>query len=194
MNVLPRTTAENGSVGAALELRPLDQDDAGRLYELVDANRDQLAKFWWEQATQSSQDTGDFIRSVNDLEEQNGAPTRGVCVDETLIGVVALHTIDWKRRSSVMGYWIDKSSSGKGYVTAAARSLAAVAFDKLELDELQIVVADDNYGSRAVAEKVGFEFTGMRDHPLWKCDKDVYTATYRLLSSSWTRQHKLSIV
>lgn len=165
-----------------LELRPLQDQDKEQLFDRIDANRDQLAKFWWEQETKSSEDSQKFIQSVNDLEDQNGAPTRGIFLASRLIGVAALHTIDWERRSSMLGYWLDKSESGKGYGTEICQTLVDLAFNKLGLVELCIATNADNQASRAVAEKCGFTLQEISPQPLWQVHehKLISTAIYKL--------------
>lgn len=161
-----------------IELRPLQPEEAPELYALVDANRPQLKKFWWEEKTHSPQDSQCFIEAVTADEAANGAPTRGIYADDKLIGVAALHTIDWDKKRSLLGYWIGKKESGKGYVTAAVRLLLANAFDYIGLDEVRITARTSNGASLGVARKLGFTLVGVQDHATWKTDEVVETAIY----------------
>lgn len=161
-------------------LRPLVEADAPELYALVDRNRADLKKFWWEEQTQGPGDSLDFIRAVNAAEVYNGAPTRAICVRQKLGGVAALHTIDWHRKSALLGYWIDRDLSGHGYTTEAVKLLAQEAFEQLGLNELGITPRATNLGSRAIAEHVGFVLTDIRPEPTWRTDEHVDTAFYTL--------------
>jgi ribosomal-protein-serine acetyltransferase len=163
-----------------IQLHPLSPDDAPRLYELVDTNRPQLHKFWWEQRTQSPEDSRNFIEAVSADEASNGAPTRGIYAQGRLVGVAALHTIDWEEKRSLMGYWIDKNESGKGYTTAAVRQLIDEAFDHIGLDEVRITARTSNEASLAIAKRLGFTLLGVQDEPTWRTDEHVETAIYSL--------------
>lgn len=170
---------------AELTLRPLQETDAPRLYELIDRNRPALAKFWWAKSTHSAQDSLGFIQAVNQLERDNGAPTRAMCVDEAMVGVGALHTIDWGRRSSLLGYWIDGQQTGRGYTTKAVRQLVDDGFGRLGLSELRVSAHTENTASLRVAQKLGFTLLHITDTPTWQCDSPVETAIYTLHADQW---------
>lgn len=170
-------------------LRPLAAPDAPRLFELIDRNRPQLAKFWWERQTITTADSEAFIIGVNEAERRNGAPTRGIYLNEALIGVAALHTIDWQKRTSLLGYWLDKEQSGHGYASEAARQLLTQeAFGRLALHEVYIDTRETNTASRAIAEKLGFNLVEVSNEPLWKTEETlVSTALYRLSKDDYYR-------
>lgn len=166
-------------------LRPLQEADAPHLYELVDRNREALSKFPWVTNTRSAADSQAFIRTVNELEQTNGAPARAICTTEGMVGVGALHTIDWARRSSILGYWIDGRQAGRGYTTEAARQLVDEGFGRLGLDELRVTACTENTASLRVAQKLGFTLLHITDTPTWQCDSPVETAIYTLYADQW---------
>jgi ribosomal-protein-serine acetyltransferase len=181
--------AASGNAAPDISLRPLVLGDAEVLFALVDRNRQQLSKFWWEEHTRSPADSRDFIGAVNDAEQSNGAPTRGILVNGRLVGVAALHTIDLEKGSSLAGYWIDNRESGKGYVTAAVRLLLHQAFHELDLREVRITPRATNMASRAIAQKLGFELVGIGSEPAWRTDEHVETATYALARDAYLTAH-----
>ena len=57
-----------------------------------------------------------------------------------------------------IGYWIHTEHAGQGYATEAARALATLAFDELGSRRVEIRMNESNWRSRAVAERLGFEW------------------------------------
>lgn len=165
-----------------ISLRSLANTDALSLFTLIDHNRADLTKFWWERTTRSVADSEAFIDAALRLESDNGAPTRGITLHGDLIGLSALHTIDWDSRSSLLGYWIDGAQSGHGYVTEAIRQLLTYeAFGRLALNEVRIGTRVDNLACRRIADKFGFSLVDIIDGPLWETDSErLETARYVL--------------
>lgn len=163
-----------------VSLRPLKTADAPRLFELVTANRRELNTFWWAAETRSVADSQGFIREVQNAEMENGAPTRGICIDDELHGIAALHRIDWEKRRSLMGYWLDRGQSGRGYTTKAVRMLIDEAFTALPLEEVRISACIDNQASLGVARKLGFSLLEITDTPTWQTEEKMDTAIYSL--------------
>jgi ribosomal-protein-serine acetyltransferase len=163
----------------------LDPSEDNALFALIDSNRPALHKFWWEPKTKTPADSRQFITSVNQLEADNGAPTRGIYVDEKLVGVCALHTIDWEARRSLLGFWMDKEQTGKGYGHAIMKELARLAFDELDLQEIRIVTNEQNTVTRNLAERSGFSLVEVVDRPEWEVagGDPVSTAIYALARS-----------
>ena len=171
---------------AELSFKQLHPDEDSALFAIIDANRPALHKFWWELKTQSPADSRQFITTVNELEAANGAPTRGIYASQKLIGVCALHTIDWDARSSLLGFWLDKEQTGKGYGKEIVTELARLAFKELDLQEVRIVTNKQNAATRATAESAGFRLLEVLDLPQWQVyeDKPVSTAVYALERST----------
>ena len=80
--------------------------------------------------------------------------------DGLFLGGCALHVQDWSVPSFMIGYWIRKSSEGRGYVSEAVRLLTRYAFDKLAA--VRVVIHCDARDSRSasVAERLGYVFEG----------------------------------
>ena len=72
-----------------------------------------------------------------------------------LYGGVAINQIDPLHNSGNIGYWVRESLQRQGIATRAARAMAVFGFETLKLTRLEIVAAENNLASRAVAEKLG---------------------------------------
>mgnify|MGYP000162100176 CR=1 FL=1 len=77
-------------------------------------------------------------------------------INNTLIGLIYLKKIDWKKKEAELAYAIAKKTEGKGYMTQSVKKISDWAFNKHQLKTLQIIVHKTNFGSIRVAEKVGF--------------------------------------
>lgn len=77
------------------------------------------------------------------------------------IGSSGLHRIDWKVPKVEIGYWIDDRYSGKGYITEAVERITAYARDEINARRIEIRCDEKNMRSRAIPERLGFEFEGI---------------------------------
>ena len=170
---------------AELQFRPLRPEEDTDLFALIDANRPRLRKFWWESTTQTPADSRQFINTVNELEASNGAPTRGIYERDRLIGVCALHTIDYDAKRSLFGFWLDEQAAGKGHGHEIVQELVRLAFDELNLNEVRIVTNEQNAATRALAEGSGFRLVEVSDRPEWEVvgNDPVTMAVYALSRS-----------
>jgi RimJ/RimL family protein N-acetyltransferase len=84
--------------------------------------------------------------------------------DSLLVGVVGLRPVAAEQEN--LGYWIGRPYWGRGYATAAASAVIALAFSCLEVDMVTASHLTRNAASARVLEKCGMHLlrTGMRDH------------------------------
>ncbi|RKF13756.1 N-acetyltransferase [Alginatibacterium sediminis] len=75
-----------------------------------------------------------------------------------LVGNISFNEIDQALKSAQIGYWLCSKFQGKGIVTSAAKRLIQYGFEELNLDWIQINAAEHNIPSRAVAQRLGFDF------------------------------------
>ncbi len=78
--------------------------------------------------------------------------------DGRIIGGAGLMGWNADVPSFEIGYWVHTAFAGQGYVTEAARALTLFAFDTLASRRVVICMDTDNWRSRAVAERLGFEW------------------------------------
>ncbi|MFC7098421.1 GNAT family N-acetyltransferase [Halobaculum marinum] len=62
-------------------------------------------------------------------------------------------SIDWDRRTATLGIWLRKPFWGRGYSGERARALAALAFERLDLEVVAVDVMPDNDQSIRAIEK-----------------------------------------
>jgi ribosomal-protein-serine acetyltransferase len=81
-------------------------------------------------------------------------------VTEDFIGTTSLQGIDWDIPKCEIGYWINTRFSGNGYMTEAVKELTNVGLNQLKFRRIEIRCESTNFKSRAIPEKLGFEFEG----------------------------------
>jgi RimJ/RimL family protein N-acetyltransferase len=84
--------------------------------------------------------------------------------DGRLVGAIGLRPTPIDRES--LGYWIGRPYWGRGYATAAARAIIALAFGLLDIEALTASHLARNAASGRVMEKCGMRLlrTGTREH------------------------------
>jgi RimJ/RimL family protein N-acetyltransferase len=78
-----------------------------------------------------------------------------------IVGIISFNRIEKHNRCATMGYWLAKSQTGRGIMTAAVKALIAEGFEDLELNRIQARVATSNDPSQAVCERAGFKKEGV---------------------------------
>lgn len=75
--------------------------------------------------------------------------------DGLLVGAIDLRPLPHERES--LGYWVGRAHWGRGYATAAARAVIALAFTLLDVDLLTASHLERNPASGRVMEKCGLQ-------------------------------------
>ena len=86
------------------------------------------------------------------------------------LGVVSIR-MDQNGRAN-LGYWLERSAWGQGFMSEAARAAVSHAFRKFGHDQIVSSAYEDNRASMTILEKLGFEpERAIVDHnPTRKCD------------------------
>jgi len=92
-----------------------------------------------------------------------------IVVDETPIGVMGIHAINWRDRTATTGSFIgEKEYWGKGYGTEAKMLVLHLAFHTLNLRKLSSSVIAYNKRSYAYSKKCGYTEEGVRKAQFFK--------------------------
>jgi ribosomal-protein-serine acetyltransferase len=149
-------------VSKSCKLMVLKATDSQVLFNCVDNNRHHLETWLpWVEFTEYSSDSSDFIEIEEHAYLLAERVSYGIFIEDTLIGMIAFHEIDWDNKQAAIGYWISLGYQGKGFVTRACNRLINYGFTDLKLKKIIIRCATENYRSRAVAERLGFELEGV---------------------------------
>ena len=166
-------------------------------HDLLVANQDRLSRWEpWACAPLSPDDTAGFLgASARRWAEGRELPlamvVRGAAGWE-LVGSCGLWLDDAGTAAS-LGYWVDVWYEGRGLVTRAARAVLDHAFRAYDLARVEISTVAENMRSRAVAERLGFTYEGVRRQaiafPAARCDQ----AIYGLLADEWVARRSAPV-
>jgi ribosomal-protein-serine acetyltransferase len=166
-------------------LRVIEHSDAEELYDVVAANREHLAAWMPWAAGQTLASTIAFIDASRRQLAANQGFQAAVVQGTKIIGVIGFHRVDWENQSTSLGYWLSESAQGHGTITAATSALVDHAFDRWKLNRVDIRAGVENRRSRAVAERLGFQFEGVLREAERIGDRFVDHAVYAMLARDW---------
>jgi RimJ/RimL family protein N-acetyltransferase len=141
-----------------LLLRPLKRSDSQASYEAVRESIDDISPWMpWCHEKYALDDSKNWIKHSikawsNDTEYDFAIIDKK---DRTFLGGCGLNNIDKNNRIANLGYWVRSSRKGKGIASSIVGLLARFAFEKLELNRIEIIPAVGNKASQRVAIKSG---------------------------------------
>ena len=101
---------------------------------------------WYREGAGSDTSYSFFIES-----KENRALIGGVTLDAIRRGTT---------QRAVLGYWLVKAATGRGYMTEAVKATLRFAFDELKLHRVEAASIPENVASVRVLERTGFEREG----------------------------------
>jgi len=164
----------------------LEPRHAEALYVATEENRAYLRQWLpWLDSTRSPQDSLEFIqRALRQLAENRGLTT-AILFEGEIVGMIGQVGIDWRSRTTSLGYWLAEPLQGRGYISLACQAYLAYSFDDLDLNRVEIRAAVANRKSRAVPERLGFQLEGVIRDAEWLYEAYVDHAVYGLLRAEW---------
>lgn len=86
----------------------------------------------------------------------------GIFVDGAFAGEVNVNSIHrGAHQNAYVGYWIDESLAGRGYMPESVVAVLRFSFEQLLLHRVQISIIPRNTASRRVVEKLGLRDEGV---------------------------------
>ncbi len=167
-------------------LRALEESDLDALHLAIEANRSHLARWLPWAAGQTRDDTAEFLRRNRRQIDENDGFQAGIRDRDRIVGVIGFHAVDWRNRSTSIGYWLAESAQGTGTMTEAVRAMVDQALSVWALNRLEIRAAIDNVRSRALIERVGFQHEGIARQAFRLGDRFLDDAVYSMLAADWS--------
>ena len=171
------------------KLRVLQSQDAKVLFALIDKNRSYLRRWlpWLDYETEEA-NSAFFIRKMQRQLEAGESLVCGVFVEDELIGMCGYNEIDKTNQSVEIGYWLSEDVQGSGIITRSIEFFIEYAFENLGIEKVQIPVAEENFKSRAICERLGFESEGVKIDAEDLYGKYVNHVCYALKKDQWILQ------
>ena len=167
------------------ELRLLAEADAKELHQLIETNRAHIAAWLPWAAEQKFADTLEFIQGTRAQLKGNDGFQVAILIDDRITGVVGYTGVDWKERSTGIGYWLAAEYQGRGTMSAAATALTNHALATWELSRVTIRVAAENARSRAIPERLGFREKTVQPKAQRVGGRDLDLVVYAITAGEW---------
>ena len=152
------------------------EENADLVYHLVQKNKDYLSMFF-DKLVLAFSDKKRSLQILKFDEEQRScqkALNYYVFVDDKIIGEIAA---DWssKERSTSIVYWLDKSQSGKGYISRSLKLMEYILF-AAKHQEIRLYIDVTNLRSADVAMRAGYQLSE---------DTNYYFKTYQMYCENY---------
>jgi carbamoyl-phosphate synthase large subunit len=180
--------AERARLSEDVSLRPIEPGDVDELYAVIEANRAHLAEFQPWAGEQTIADTRTFVEAKRVQRADNGGVECAIVKHGRIIGMVGFNAVNWRDRSTSIGYWIAAAEQGRGTVTAAVRALVDHAFGVMHLNRVVIRAAAQNTRSRAIPERLGFREEGVMRQGVRVGDRYDDDVVYSMLAEEWAKR------
>ncbi len=167
-----------------IDLRVLSDADAEPMFALISRNRIHLDPWLrWSGRIRTLDDTRRLIARFADKYAAGDGFHAGLWLGDQLAGGVVCHFINRESRKTEIGYWLGAEYVGRGLVTRACRTLIEALFTHENMHRIEIQAMTDNLPSRAVAERLGFQFEGIKRESEWVTSAFRDHAMYALLAT-----------
>lgn len=147
-----------------LRLRVPRSGDGAALHEAVQASYEALTAWlaWPERvATPEMAETEMRRAAANFILRTHMIYLMYAKEDNTLVGVVMVHHLDWDIPCCEIGYWLHTGSTGKGYMVEAVQALTQFCFEHLQMERVEIRCDPRNIASAKVAQRAGYTRLGL---------------------------------
>jgi len=176
-------------------LRPIVPEDGESLLHLRVRNREFLQPYEPLQADRNftREGIGEQIAMACRAWDEGNGYAFGIFrkEDDQLIGRVNLSNVSrgaWQ--SCTIGYYLDQTENGKGYMTEAVRLAVDFAFKQAGLHRVQAAIMPHNMGSIRVVEKVGFWYEGLARYYLQINGKWEDHRIYSITQEGWPSEQR----
>ena len=154
-----------------IKLKQLKQSDVKDIFETIDLQRDYLGRWLpFVAQTKDISDTEKFVDSVVNASEDQFEYVFTIRKYNQFIGLIGFKDTDKQNKKTEIGYWLSEKHQKQGIVTKSVDKLCDFAFDKLELNRIQIKCAVQNRSSSNIPKRLGFRFEGIERQGEWLSD------------------------
>lgn len=115
----------------------------------------------------------EYIEKIIKSFEENESAHYFLKEDDKIIGMAELITISWKHGKAEYGYFLDKNSTKKGYISKCVNYLDNMLFD-MGFERMVIGACTENKSSQNVALRNGYKYEGTERHAYYSFHTNSY--------------------
>jgi ribosomal-protein-serine acetyltransferase len=172
-------------LGDGLVLHAACAADAADAFAIVSAERARLREWLpWIDDTTDVETQARFLTGLEQAAYDELGIYVAIRLDSCLVGFADVRR-DRLGAGGEVGYWLAAAAEGHGVMTRTVAALINLAFDALGLHRVQLQAATGNHRSRAVAERLGMTFEGIRREAEQLPERFVDLAVYSVLTHEW---------
>lgn len=172
-------------LGGGLVLHAASVADAEDSFAVVDAERERLRDWLpWVDQTTSADSTRQFLAAAERADAETGSVHLTIRLDGAFAGHADLR-LSPPQPNGEIGYWLASAAVGRGVMTRVVAELLDLGFADLGLHRIQLQAATGNARSRAIAERLGLQFEGIRREAEELPKGFVDLAVYAMLAPEW---------
>ena len=162
-------------------------DNARRIFEIVDSEREFLSEFLdWIDVSNCPEDMYPHLLKASGVTH----PGYYIIVDDKIVGAIDLVRVDEKHKTVEIGYWLSRDYNGRGIMTRAVHAMEKLAFDMLGMHRVEIRADVRNKKSCAVAERAGYVYEGVLRGAYVLRGVPTDIAVRSKLKSEWEKENK----
>lgn len=120
----------------------------------------------------------EFLRKNKEKIKNNFEHNYSILYNEEFVGGCGLKIDQHRKYIAEIGYFIDEKYWWKGIATASVKILENIAFEKLGIKRIQILIHLKNWASEKVAIKCGYEKEGVMKKSVKMGDEFIDTYLY----------------
>jgi ribosomal-protein-serine acetyltransferase len=147
-----------------ITLRPFAIRDVGSFTTAVNQSLNSLLPWMvWAHQDYHAEEAASWINFTH-MQRRNGEAEEFAIVDsnDRLLGGAGIRFARRPGENSALGYWVRSDAQRQGVATRAVAQLVDFGFKHPQIPLLEIIAAEENHASRAVALRSGFEFIDYR--------------------------------
>jgi ribosomal-protein-serine acetyltransferase len=149
-------------IDTEIELKQLEQSDSRDIFKTIDSQREYLGKWLpFVAFTKEISDSDKFVDSVVNAPEERFEYVFAIRKQNEFIGLIGFKDTDKLNQKTEIGYWLSEGFQKQGIVTRSVEKLCDFAFNKQEINRVQIKCAVGNRSSIKIPRKLGFKLEGI---------------------------------
>ncbi len=171
-----------------LVLKKITVNNAEDMYTY--ASLDSVTRYLLWSPHLNIEDTRGYIEYINLQYKKGNYADWGITLkdEDTFIGTVGFADFDFENNTGEVGYVLNPSYQGKGYMTEAVNAVLSVAFDRIGLDKVILRIMEENRASIRLAIRIGFALERIGDEPLNVKGVDHIIHYYSLTKEAYIRR------
>lgn len=145
-----------------IELKQLEQSDSIDIFKTIDSQREYLGRWLpFVEFTKEITDTEKFVDSVINAPEDKFEYVFTIRKQNEFVGLIGFKDTDKLNKKTEIGYWLSEKYQKQGIITKSVDKLCDFAFNKLDINRIQIKCAVENKSSIKIPQRLGFKFEGI---------------------------------